>query len=64
MIFILSIRQVFQKSARKMVDLYLEETAKYGIDNVALLSTPSGRKTDTCVNALNELFTRKNQPAG
>ena len=25
------------KSARKMVDLYLEETAKYGIDNVACL---------------------------
>lgn len=49
------------KSARKMVDLYLEETAKYGIDNVALLS-PFRQKTDTCVNALNELLREKINP--
>lgn len=50
------------KSAEKIAELYLQETAKYGIDNVALLS-PYRQKTETGVNALNELLREKiNQP--
>jgi len=49
------------KSAEKIVELYLEETAKYGIDNVALLS-PYRQKTETGVNALNELLREKINP--
>ena len=50
------------KSAEKIAELYLQETAKYGIDNVALLS-PYRQKTETGVKALNELLREKiNQP--
>lgn len=42
-----------QASAEKIAELYLQETAKYGIDNVALL-TPFRQKTETGANALNE----------
>lgn len=41
------------KSAEILESIYMEETAKYGVDNVALLS-PYRQKTDTGVNALNE----------
>lgn len=40
-------------SAGLIARLYLQETAKYGVDNVALL-TPYRQKTETGVNALNE----------
>lgn len=40
-------------SAEMLEKIYLEETAKYGVDNVALLS-PYRQKTETGVNALNE----------
>ena len=49
------------KSAEKIAELYLQETAKYGIDNVALLS-PYRQKTETGVNALNELLREKINP--
>ena len=49
------------KSAEKIVELYLQETAKYGVDNVALLS-PYRQKTETGVNALNELLREKINP--
>jgi len=39
----------------------LQETAKYGVDNVALLS-PYRQKTETGVNALNELLREKINP--
>lgn len=39
-------------SAQCMIDLYLQEVSKYGVDNVALL-TPYRQKTETCVNELN-----------
>lgn len=42
-----------QASAEKIAELYLQETKKYGIDNVALL-TPYRQKTETGANALNE----------
>ncbi len=42
-------------SANRIVELYLQETAKYGVDNVALL-TPYRQKTETGVNALNDLL--------
>ena len=42
-------------SAQQIETLYLQETARYGVDNVALL-TPYRQKTDTGVNALNEHF--------
>ena len=41
------------KSAEILERIYMEETAKFGVDNVALLS-PYRQKTDTGVNALNE----------
>lgn len=40
-------------SAELIATLYMQETAKYGVDNVALL-TPYRQKTETGVNALNE----------
>ena len=42
-------------SANRIADLYMQEVAKYGVDNVALLS-PYRQKTETGVNALNELL--------
>lgn len=42
-------------SANRIVELYMQEIAKYGVDNVALL-TPYRQKTETGVNALNELL--------
>ncbi|NBI85041.1 ATP-dependent RecD-like DNA helicase [Lachnospiraceae bacterium] len=42
-----------QMSAEKIAELYLQETKRYGIDNVALL-TPYRQKTETGANALNE----------
>ena len=41
------------ESAQKLIDIYLQEVAKFGVDNVALLS-PFRHKTETGVNALNE----------
>jgi exodeoxyribonuclease V alpha subunit len=41
--------------------IYLREVAKYGIDNVALL-TPFRKKTETGVNALNERLRAKINP--
>ena len=49
------------KSAEKIVELYLQETEKYGVDNVALLS-PYRQKTETGVNALNALLREKINP--
>ena len=48
-------------SAEIIVDLYLQETEKYGVDNVALL-TPYRQKTETGVNALNERLREKVNP--
>lgn len=42
-------------SANRIAELYMQEVAKYGVDNVALLS-PYRQKTETGVNALNELL--------
>ena len=42
-----------EESARIMVDTYIRETSKYGIDNVALL-TLFRKKTATGVNPINE----------
>lgn len=50
-------------SAELIVDLYLQEAGKYGVDNVALL-TPYRQKTETGVNALNERLREKINPAG
>lgn len=41
------------ESAELIATLYMQETAKYGVDNVALL-TPYRQKTETGANALNE----------
>lgn len=48
-------------SAELIVDLYLQEAGKYGVDNVALL-TPYRQKTETGVNALNERLREKINP--
>ena len=48
-------------SAELIVDLYLQETKEYGVDNVALL-TPYRQKTETGVNALNERLREKVNP--
>lgn len=40
------------RSAKELCRLYMQEAAKYGVDNVALL-TPYRQKTETGVNALN-----------
>lgn len=50
-------------SAGLIADLYMQEVRKYGVDNVALL-TPYRQKTETGVNALNELLREKINPAG
>ena len=51
-----------EESAELIVDLYLQEAGKYGVDNVALL-TPYRQKTETGVNALNERLREKINPA-
>lgn len=43
------------ESAEKVAEIYMQEIAKYGVDNVALLS-PFKQRTETGVNALNELI--------
>ena len=43
------------ESAQKVAEIYMQEIAKYGVDNVALLS-PFRQRTETGVNALNELI--------
>ena len=48
-------------SAQQIETLYLQETARYGVDNVALL-TPYRQKTETGVNALNERLREKLNP--
>ena len=48
-------------SADIIESLYLQETAKYGIDNVVLLS-PYRQKTETCANALNQRLQGKVNP--
>lgn len=50
------------ESAEKITEVYLAETAKYGVDNVALL-TPYRQKTETGVNALNEKLREIVNPA-
>lgn len=50
-------------SADIIEKLYLEEVARVGLDNVALL-TPFRQKTVTGVNALNERLREKINPAG
>ena len=42
-------------SANRIAELYMREVARYGVDNVALL-TPYRQKTETGVNALNEML--------
>lgn len=49
------------ESAEKIEKLYLQEIAKYGVDNVALLS-PYRQKTETGVAALNELIRKDVNP--
>lgn len=48
-------------SADIIESLYLQETAKYGVDNVVLLS-PYRQKTETGVNALNQRLQGKVNP--
>lgn len=49
-------------SAQQIETLYLQETARYGVDNVALL-TPYRQKTETGVNALNDRLREKINPS-
>lgn len=42
-------------SANRIAELYMQEVARYGVDNVAMLS-PYRQKTETGVNALNEML--------
>ena len=42
-------------SASRIAELYVQEVARYGVDNVAMLS-PYRQKTETGVNALNEML--------
>lgn len=51
-----------EASAALIEQLYLQETEKYGIDNVALL-TPYRQKTATGVNALNDRLREQINPA-
>lgn len=52
------------ESAELLVELFLRETEKHGVDNVALLS-PFRQKTETGVNALNTYLQSKiNPPSG
>lgn len=48
-------------SADTIESIYLQETAKYGVDNVVLLS-PYRQKTETGVNALNQRIQSKINP--
>jgi len=48
-------------SANLIEELYLQETARFGVDNVALLS-PYRQKTETGINALNERLREKINP--
>ncbi len=50
-------------SAEIIESLYLQETTKYGIDNVVLLS-PYRQKTETGANALNQRLQGKINPPG
>ena len=50
------------RSAKELVKLYLQETQKYGVDNVAMLS-PYRQKTETGVNSLNILLRDQINPA-
>lgn len=43
------------ESAKILAETYMQEIAKYGVDNVALLA-PYRQKTETGVNALNEII--------
>ena len=49
------------ESAELLVELFLRETEKHGVDNVALLS-PFRQKTETGVNALNTYLQSKINP--
>ena len=51
------------ESAEQIAEVYMQEIAKYGVDNVALLS-PFRQKTETGVNALNELVRDMVNPPG
>lgn len=51
-----------EKSAQILVQTYLQEVTKYGLDNVALLS-PYRQKTATGVNALNLVLRETLNPA-
>lgn len=51
-----------EESAELIAELYMQETARYGVDNVALL-TPYRKKTETGVNALNERLRELVNPA-
>lgn len=42
-------------SVSRIAELYMQEVARYGVDNVAMLS-PYRQKTETGVNALNEML--------
>lgn len=50
------------QSAEILVQTYLQEVQKYGLDNVALLC-PIRKKTDICVNALNLVLRENLNPA-
>lgn len=49
------------QSAEKLVDLYIQEAKIYGVNNVALLS-PYRQRTETGVNALNEILRDRINP--
>lgn len=49
------------ESAETISKLYLDEIARYGVDHVALL-TPFRQKTETGVNALNQVLREKVNP--
>lgn len=50
-------------STNLIASLYIDETARFGVDSVALLS-PFRQRTETGVNALNELIRNLINPAG
>ncbi len=54
---------VISDSAGLIARLYMEEIRKYGVDNVALLS-PYRQKTETGVNALNQMLREMINPDG
>lgn len=51
-----------QQSAAWLEQLYIQEVARYGVDNVAML-TPYRKKTDTGVQALNARLRERVNPA-